>query len=517
MKNYLLTTFVCILIMLPNLAHAQACRISYGVYSELTAMPVKSASMASGVIDGKIYLAGGYDFNPNNEVVMKDHLSVYDPETDTWDTSRAPIPVTRYIFGAMNSVLDGKLYVIGGLNWIWVEDSWQAAPNARVDVYDPQSDVWELKANLPIPLGGNGVCTMNGKLYVSGGLSTDMIPLSSFYSYDVEDDKWTELTDMTTPRAYHVSVALDGKIYVISGTEDETGYDASGTISGEVYNPDSNQWTSISPLPRDNIFNAACVVDGEIYVFGGAEHMSHWAYGYVNKYIPEKDTWIEIDQMPLNKRDHNTVPIGRTIYMMGGRTAGTVVNGLVHAYELSDVRLDSFIPDTTIYGSEFEVDLSVYFSHVDGGDIQYTVCHDDTNVITTEINGNKLTITGLSSGEAEVSILAESGEDQMGDVFQVTFAPASGIDERGGFTASLTIYPNPARGMTTLEYSVQSPGIVRLEVYDLTGKRVAALLNEYRVPGEYEYLLNTGGFEPGIYFCDLTSATGRATVKLIIE
>jgi hypothetical protein len=71
--------------------------------------------------------------------------------------------------------------------------------------------------------------------------------------------------------------------------------------------------------------------------------------------------------------------------------------------------------------------------------------------------------------------------------------------------------------MTTLEYSVQSPGIVRLEVYDLTGKRVAALLNEYRVPGEYEYLLNTGGFEPGIYFCDLTSATGRATVKLIIE
>ena len=152
MKNCLLSTFFSILLSVPVLIHGQdpaSCKFNFGVYSELTPMPVKSASMAYGVIDGKMYLTAGFDFDQNGEVVLIDHLSVYDPETNTWDSTGARLPVSRFMHGAENIALDGKLYIIGGLDWVQVNDDLQGIPHARVDVYDPQSDVWGLKANLP--------------------------------------------------------------------------------------------------------------------------------------------------------------------------------------------------------------------------------------------------------------------------------------------------------------------------------------------------------------------------------
>ena len=52
------------------------------------------------------------------------------------------------------------------MDWVWnVEGFWQMIHHARVDVYDPKTDTWQMKANLPIPLGGKSTCSMDGKIY----------------------------------------------------------------------------------------------------------------------------------------------------------------------------------------------------------------------------------------------------------------------------------------------------------------------------------------------------------------
>ena len=104
----------------------------------------------------------------------------------------------------------------------------------------------------------------------------------------------------------------------------------------------------------------------------------------------------------------------------------------------------------------------------------------------------------------------------MGDSFQVQVV-STGLDEDCEIPTSLHLYPNPAQGVTNLEYSVQSPGVVRLEIYDLLGKRVAIPVNEYRIPGEYIFQFDTDGFESGLYVCEMVTSYSKTTVKLMVE
>ena len=45
--------------------------------------------------------------------------------------------------------------------------------------------------------------------------------------------------------------------------------------------------------------------------------------------------------------------------------------------------------------------------------------------------------------------------------------------------AGLTVYPNPAGSQTTICFSLTEPGLVRLQIYDSSGKRVRTLVNRH--------------------------------------
>ena len=113
--------------------------------------------MASGVIDGKLYLAGG--LNAAEEVVAT--LLVYDPGTNTW-AEKTPMPTAR-AFSA-GAVLDSQLYVVTGIA------DFESPPISTVEVYDPVTDTW--RAAAPIPTGRDRlgeVEVIAGKLYAAGG------------------------------------------------------------------------------------------------------------------------------------------------------------------------------------------------------------------------------------------------------------------------------------------------------------------------------------------------------------
>ena len=76
-------------------------------------MPTARSEAVAGVINGKIYVAGGEVGN-----VPFNTLEVYDPATDSWET-KAPLPKACYRAAA--GVIDGKLYVVGGDGWVELE------------------------------------------------------------------------------------------------------------------------------------------------------------------------------------------------------------------------------------------------------------------------------------------------------------------------------------------------------------------------------------------------------------
>ena len=64
-----------------------------------------------------------------------------------------------------------------------------------------------------------------------------------------------------------------------------------------------------------------------------------------------------------------------------------------------------------------------------------------------------------------------------GSVHRIRYAPVAGIPRPGASGGSLSAAPNPFRVRTDLSFTLASAGEVRLSIYDVSGRRVRALLN----------------------------------------
>lgn len=92
-----------------------------------------------------------------------------------------------------------------------------------------------------------------------------------------------------------------------------------------------------------------------------------------------------------------------------------------------------------------------------------------------------------------------------------------------GFSLSQN-YPNPFNGTTKFIYQVSSEDLpsgpqcflTRLVVYNLSGKEVATLVNEYKVPGTYGIEWDASQLPPGTYIYSLQSGNHRDVKKLLL-
>ena len=77
-------------------------------------------------------------------------------------------------------------------------------------------------------------------------------------------------------------------------------------------------------------------------------------------------------------------------------------------------------------------------------------------------------------------------------------------------------YPNPFNPVTTISFSLAERSLVKLAVYDLTGRQVARLVNEERGAGNYAVTFDAGLLPTGVYFYELQAGSFAAVRKLIL-
>ncbi len=77
-------------------------------------------------------------------------------------------------------------------------------------------------------------------------------------------------------------------------------------------------------------------------------------------------------------------------------------------------------------------------------------------------------------------------------------------------------YPNPFNPSTTIRYQLPVASEVKLEVYDVLGKKVATLVSERQAAGYYQYVWNADGLTSGVYFYRLQAGTFTQTKKMIL-
>jgi hypothetical protein len=77
-------------------------------------------------------------------------------------------------------------------------------------------------------------------------------------------------------------------------------------------------------------------------------------------------------------------------------------------------------------------------------------------------------------------------------------------------------YPNPFNPSTSFTYSLSKAGFVTVKVFDLLGREVATLVNEFKPAGSYPAIWNAASFGSGVYFYKMQSGSFTATKKMIL-
>jgi len=77
-------------------------------------------------------------------------------------------------------------------------------------------------------------------------------------------------------------------------------------------------------------------------------------------------------------------------------------------------------------------------------------------------------------------------------------------------------YPNPFNPATNIEFDIPKSSYVKLNVYDILGKEITVLVDEFVRAGRYKVTLNAEKFTTGIYIYKLATENFIQTKKMIL-
>ncbi|PIW68969.1 MAG: hypothetical protein COW08_09715, partial [Ignavibacteriales bacterium CG12_big_fil_rev_8_21_14_0_65_30_8] len=77
-------------------------------------------------------------------------------------------------------------------------------------------------------------------------------------------------------------------------------------------------------------------------------------------------------------------------------------------------------------------------------------------------------------------------------------------------------YPNPFNPSTQIYYSVAKSGNVNLEIFDLLGRKIETLVNQFHSPGNYNVVFNAKNLSSGVYFYQLRAGSFSQVNKMIL-
>jgi len=171
-----------------------------------------------------------------------------------------PMPTARWTQTAVAG-LDCTIYVIGGFDNI--------AYLATVEAYDPLTQTWTTRAPMPTGRANPAAARANdGRIFVFGGRNGSA-SLNVVEAYDPSSNTWATMAPMPTRRTGPgAAAAYNGMIYVIGGSQ--VGFPEVWVRTVEAYDPLSNTWATVAPLPTARSHFAAVLgMDGRIYAMGG--------------------------------------------------------------------------------------------------------------------------------------------------------------------------------------------------------------------------------------------------------
>ncbi|MFZ1282434.1 MAG: T9SS type A sorting domain-containing protein, partial [Ignavibacteriaceae bacterium] len=270
----------------------------------------------------------------------------------------------------------------------------------------------------------------------------------------------------------------------------------------------NHDWYTDSAKPYFNYFELPGneryydIIRGEVHLFI-LDSDPNEPHGYTDTSIQAR--WLK-DELALSWSKWNIVTVHHAPYSSGphGSTlyaqwpyklwgADLVLSGHDHDYERLVVDSLTYIVCGTGGHS-----LYTFIDTINGSVFQY---NSNYGALLIEANENKLT-TKFYNVNGEL-IDSANIEDRVGHNYVDDYL----LNQN---------YPNPFNSFTRITYEIPVEANVSIVLYDILGRKVETLIDEYKTIGKYEVEFTADNIASGIYFYTLRSGNFTQTRKMIL-
>ncbi|MDR9419740.1 chitobiase/beta-hexosaminidase C-terminal domain-containing protein [Gracilimonas sp.] len=144
----------------------------------------------------------------------------------------------------------------------------------------------------------------------------------------------------------------------------------------------------------------------------------------------------------------------------------------------------------------------------------------ETVVFRTQFSDVNYIGQDIPEGPISIKVLvgAYFGTKQLYARFASDFelATSNEVDELPQEFALEQNYPNPFNPTTVIRYSVADVANVKLQVFDVLGRKVATLVNEVKTPGAYTVNFDAGNLSSGAYFYRIDAGDFSTIKKMML-
>lgn len=332
---------------------------------------------------------------------------------------------------------------------------------------------------------------------------------------------------------------LEFPAFTVSGSNLFAGTEGSGVFSSSN---SGSSWAALTPLPNQNVFALAV---SEVNLYAGVDG------GGVFRSTNNGSTWTNSTSGMTNTRITSLAVNGNSVfagtfgggvfYSTNNGTSWSAVNTGILNLDVWTVNITSSYPGYVFAGtsggvfytsnngvswSSFNSGLTDTYVHTlaFSGQVIFTGTDFDGVFRSSNLGGNWVQMNeGLSN--TTVWVLTAAGQylyagTNGNGVFKralTELVSASGNNELMPESFRLSQnYPNPFNPVTKIKYSIANQSMVKLSVYDASGKLVEVLSEGVKGRGSYEIEWKAEKYSSGIYFYKLEAGSYTETKKMIL-
>lgn len=289
-------------------------------WSNLEPSPLPRGEAQSAVVNGKLYVFGGY--LKGNPIRFVSSIDVYNPTAtnNKWTriAKNMPKPLTH-----SGTAAEGKnIYLAGG--YVGQPNGGTLFATRDVWKYNVETNTWSSMPPLPQARGGGALEVLGRKLHFFGGSDLKRADRGEHWVLSLDGgQRWTQAAPLPNSRNHLGDAVVDGKLYAIGGQHGQDSRSVTQT-SVHMWNPATNTWKPVAPLPRprSHISGATFVMDGRIIVAGGEVRHGHDIHD-VTAYNPRSNSWQALTPLPAPRRSGVAGNIGNRIFFTTGYNTTT--------------------------------------------------------------------------------------------------------------------------------------------------------------------------------------------------